>query len=190
MNPTLLKGKKVVGTEGYMLGEIDGLDIDLTTWKVDAFYVILSDQAIVDLGLKKTFQHRIIVCLPIHLIKSVGDIVILKESIKNAEDVAEKGVTAVSTKLEGKKVVGAKGYSVGDVEGFDVDLDAWQVTGLQVSLTDGAAQELGFKRPFLSKVVVIIPSKIVSLVGNFITLGKDIENLESLVECIRNCKRQ
>lgn len=187
MNPTFLKGKKVVGTEGYMLGEVDSLDIDLTTWQADAFYVSLSDEAIVDLGFKKTFQHKVIVCLPTQLIKSVGDIVILKESIKNAEDVAEKGVGTISTKLEGKKVVGSNGYLVGDFEGLDIDVDSWQVTGLQVSLADGVATELGFKRPFLSKVVVIIPSRIVRLIGNFITLDKDIKNLESLVECIRNC---
>ena len=66
----------------------------------------------------------------------------------------------------------------------------WQVTGLQVGLTDDAATELGFKRLFLSKVVVIIPSTIVSLVGNFITLDEDIENLESLVECIKSCQKQ
>jgi hypothetical protein len=57
-------------------------------------------------------------------------------------------------------------------------------------LTDDAATELGFKRPFLSKVVIIIPSKIVSLVGNFITLDEAIEDLESLAECIRSCQKQ
>jgi hypothetical protein len=61
---------------------------------------------------------------------------------------------------------------------------------LQVGLTDDAATELGFKRPFLSKVVIIVPSKIVSQVGNFITLSEEIENLESLVECIRSCQKQ
>jgi len=92
--------------------------------------------------------------------------------------------------LNGKKVIGAKGYVVGEVEGFDVEFSSWQVTGLQVGLTDDAATELGFKRHFLSKVVIIIPSKLVSLVGNFISLDETIKNLESLVECIRSCQKQ
>ena len=95
-----------------------------------------------------------------------------------------------STKIKGKKVIGAKGYVLREVEGFDVELSNWQVTGLQVGLTDDAATELGFNRPFLSKVVIIIPSKLVSLVGNFISLDKTIENLESFVECIRSCQKQ
>jgi len=44
MNPNLLKGKKVVGSEGYILGEFDGLYFDITTWKATAFYVGLSDE--------------------------------------------------------------------------------------------------------------------------------------------------
>jgi sporulation protein YlmC with PRC-barrel domain len=45
----MLNGKKVVGTEGNILGEVDGIDIDLSVWKTTAFYVILSDEATVNL---------------------------------------------------------------------------------------------------------------------------------------------
>ena len=97
---------------------------------------------------------------------------------------------ASSTKLKGKKVIGAKGYVIGEVEGLDLDISNWRVKGLQVGLTDDATTELGFKRPFLSKVVIVIPSKIVGIVGNFITLDETIENLEALTECIKSCQKQ
>lgn len=190
MNPTILDGKKVVGTEGYILGEVDGIDIDLNTWQANAFYISLSDEATAELRFKKPFFSKITVCLPTQLVKAVGDVITLKEPIRNLKDIEKRGILVSSTKLKGKKVFGAKGYVVGEVEGFDVDFSNWQVTGLQVGLTDDAATELGFKRPFLSKVVIIVPSKIVSLVGNFITLDEAVENLESLVECIRSCQRQ
>ena len=190
MDPNLLEGKKVVGTEGYILGEVDGLDIDLNTWQANAFYVSLSDEATAELGLKKQFLRKITVCLPTQIIKAVGDIITLKEPIRSLDDVEKKGILVISPKLKDKKVIGAKGYVIGEVEGFDVDINNWEVTGLQVGLTDDAAIELGFKTPFLSKVVVIIPSKTVSLIGNFVTLDEDIENLESLVECIKSCQKQ
>ena len=190
MNPSILDGKKVVGSEGYILGEVDGIDIDVNSWQANAFYVNLSDEATSELRLKKPFLSKITVCLPTQLVKAVGEVITLKEPIRNLEDIAERGILASSTKLKGKKVIGTKGYIIGEVEGLDVKLSNWQVTGLQVGLTDDAATELGFKRPFLSKVVVIVPSKIVSQVGNFITLSKEIENLESLVECIRSCQKQ
>ena len=136
------------------------------------------------------FLSKIRVSLPTNFVKAVGEVITLKEPIRNLEDILKRGILVRSTKIKGKKVIGAKGYVLREVEGFDVELSNWQVTGLQVGLTDDAATELGFNRPFLSKVVIIIPSKLVSIVGNFISLDKTIENLESFVECIRSCQKQ
>jgi sporulation protein YlmC with PRC-barrel domain len=190
VNPNLLKGKKVIGTEGYVLGEFDDLDINLNTWQANAFCVSLGDDATAELGFKKPFLRKITVCLPTQLVKNVGDVITLQEPIRNLEDIAKRGILVNPTRLEGKKVVGAKGYVLGEVEGVDLELNNWQVTGLQVGLTDDAATKLGFKNPFLSKVVVLIPSKVISLIGNFIILNKSVEKLESLVECIRSCQKQ
>jgi sporulation protein YlmC with PRC-barrel domain len=190
MNPTILDGKKVVGSEGYILGEVDGIDVDLNTWQANAFYVNLSDEAIPELKFEKPFLSKVTICLPTQLVKAVGEVLTLKKPIRNLEDIKKRGFFAGFTKLRGKKVIGARGYVIGEVEGLDLDLSNWQVTGLQVGLTGDATTELGFKRPFLSKVVVIIPSSIVTLVGNFVTLDETIENLESLAECIRSCQKQ
>lgn len=190
MNPSILDGKKVVGSDGYILGEVDGVDIDLNSWRATAIYVSLSDEAATEFDLKKTFLSKVTVCLPIEFVKAIGDVITLKEPIRNLEDIAERETLVNPIKLKGKRVIGAKGYIVGEIEGLDLDLSNWQVTGLQVGLTDDAAKELGFKRPILSKVVIIIPSKVVSLIGNFITLDEAIKNLESLVECIKSCQKQ
>ena len=190
MNPSLLDGKSVVGTEGYILGEVDGVDIDINTWRASTFFVSLSDEAISELGFKKPFIGKVTMCLPTKLVKAVGEVITLKEPVRNLKNIAEKEISVNPTKFKGKKIIGANGYVIGEVEGLDVDPSNWQITGLQVGLTDNAATELGFRRPFLSKVVIIIPSKIVSLVGNFINIDKSIENLESLVECIQSCQKQ
>ena len=189
MNPNLLKGKTVVGTEGYILGEMHGIDIDLSAWKASAFYVALSDEATSELNLRKPFLHKIIICLPTQLIQSAGDVITLKEPIRNLKDASEKQIFVNSTKLEGKKVVSVNGYVVGDVEGLDLELNNWQITGLQVGLTENASTELGFKHPFISKVVVIIPTSVIKETGNVIILDKSIENLKSLVECIKSCQK-
>ena len=191
MNPTLLDGKKVVGSEGYILGEVDGVDVDSNSWQANAFYVSSSfvDRQTVIL-LKKPFLSKITVCLSTKLVKAVGDVITLKIPIRNLKDISESEDLASSTKLKGKKVIGAKGYVIGEVEGLDLDISNWRVKGLQVGLTDDATTELGFKRPFLSKVVIVIPSKIVGIVGNFITLDETIENLEALTECIKSCQKQ
>lgn len=189
MNPNLLRGKRVVGNDGYILGEIDDLHVNLSTWVATAFYINLSDDAVAELDFKKSFMHKIVICLPTDLIKTVGDVVTLNEPVRNLKDIAEKVMQPDPSQINGKKIVSQKGNVVGEVEGLDVDAANWQVTGLQVSLTDDAATEIGFKRPFISKVVVLIPTSAVNSVGNFVTLDKSVENLKSLVECIRSCQQ-
>lgn len=190
MNPVLLKGKKVIGNEGYILGEMSDLHVDFDLWQATAFYVILSDEATAELNFKKPFLRKVMVCLPTEIIKVVGDVITLSAPVRNLKDIAEKEVQVKTVKIEGKKVVNTKGYVVGDVEALDVDVGDWKVTGLQVGLTDDAATELGFKRPVLSKVAVIIPTSAIGSIENFVTLDKTMENLKSLVDCIRSCQIQ
>ena len=88
MNPNLLKGKKVVGTEGYILGEVDDLDVDSNIWQAAAFYVSLSEEATAELDFKKPFLRKIVICLPTQLIKAVGDVITLTEPIRNLKDIS------------------------------------------------------------------------------------------------------
>ena len=96
MNPNLLKGKKVVGTEGYILGEMDGLDFDLETWQANAFYVTLSSEAIAELKFEKTFRRKIVICLPTELIEAIGDVITLSAPVRNLKDIAEKEIDSQS----------------------------------------------------------------------------------------------
>ena len=85
-------------------------------------------------------------------------------------------------KLIGKKVICASGVIVGDVEGVDLDVTTWIITGLQVGLTNDAALEAGFKRPVLSQIVVEIPPTLVAGVGDVVTLTAKVQNLKDLVD--------
>ena len=87
-----------------------------------------------------------------------------------------------ATKLAGKKVVSAKGETLGEVNGVDVDLTNWQASGLYVSLTDDATTELGFKKPFMSNVVICLPTNVVSSVGDVITLNEAVKDLKDVIE--------
>ena len=84
-------------------------------------------------------------------------------------------------KLIGKRVICASGVIVGEVEGVDLDVTAWSITGLQVGLTNEAALEAGFKRPVLSQIVVMIPPPLVAGVGDVVTLTAKVQNLKDLI---------
>lgn len=85
--------------------------------------------------------------------------------------------------LLGKSVVADDARLVGAVTGVEVELmPTWEITHLHVSLTEEATRELGYKKPFLGSVEVILPISIVKAVGDLISLDKKIDDLKDLVE--------
>ena len=85
--------------------------------------------------------------------------------------------------LLGKNVVGDDARLIGNVTGVEVELlPAWQITHLHVSLTEETTRELGYKKPFLGSVEVLLPISIVKAVGDLISLDKKVTELKDLVE--------
>jgi phospholipid N-methyltransferase len=62
-------------------------------------------------------------------------------------------------------------------------MNNWQVTNFYIGLTDEATRALGFKRPFLGKVVVCLPVSIIKTIQDSAILDKTIAELRSLKEC-------
>lgn len=91
-------------------------------------------------------------------------------------------------KLKGKKVIGRKAYTLGEVDGAEVDTEKWEVTHLRVKLTDEAATELGFKKRFRSSTACM-PVTMVAAVGDIITIDKSIQELRSTTDIVE-CKEQ
>jgi sporulation protein YlmC with PRC-barrel domain len=75
-----LIGKYVICAGGFDLGEINGFEMDTDSWKVTHLHVKLSKPASEDLGFKKRFRSST-VCMPISLVASVGDNLLLNKSL-------------------------------------------------------------------------------------------------------------
>ena len=89
-------------------------------------------------------------------------------------------------KLVGMKVITAKAYIFGEVNGAEVDVDNWRITHLHVKLTDKAAIDLGFKKRFRSSTVCM-PITLINEVGEVVTIDKSLEELSRIVE-VAECK--
>jgi sporulation protein YlmC with PRC-barrel domain len=87
--------------------------------------------------------------------------------------------------LFGKKVIGAKGYSIGEIKGAAADFNQWKITHLHVKLDSNAADELGFKKRFSSSTVCL-PVSLVSAIGDVVTIGQalnELSNNPDIYEC-------
>jgi sporulation protein YlmC with PRC-barrel domain len=75
------------------------------------------------------------------------------------------------------KVITSKAYTLGEVNGFEVDTENWRVTHLRVKLTDQASTQLGFKKRFRSSTVCM-SIYLIKAVGEFVTIDKSLDELE------------
>jgi len=82
-------GKRVIGANAYLLGEVTGADVDTGKWQMTHLHVSLADDATRELGYKKPFMGSVIVCLPVELIQAVGDVVTLNKSINELRSFVE-----------------------------------------------------------------------------------------------------
>ena len=95
--------------------------------------------------------------------------------------------------LKGKKVIGAGGLMIGEIETVLIDVATWKATHLQVGLTDEVAKQLGQKtaplgisrigissKAGMKKPNLSIPIEDVEQVGDVVTVKSGINDLKAL----------
>jgi sporulation protein YlmC with PRC-barrel domain len=87
------------------------------------------------------------------------------------------------SRLFWKKAYTSDAVLLGEVESAELDMKTWQVTNFYIGLTDEATAKLGFKRPFLGKVVVCLPVSNVKTIQDTAVLNTTMEELRNLKEC-------
>jgi len=87
------------------------------------------------------------------------------------------------TRLFWKKAFTSDGVLLGEVESAEVDMNTWQMMNFYVGLTDEATKKMGFKRPFLGKVVVCLPVSLVKTFEDTAVLNKTMLELRELKQC-------
>jgi sporulation protein YlmC with PRC-barrel domain len=87
------------------------------------------------------------------------------------------------SRLFWKKAFTSDAFLLGEVESAELDMNTWQITNFYVGLTDEATKMLGFKRPFLGKIIVCLPVSAIKSIKDTAILNKTIEELRSLKEC-------
>jgi len=84
-----LVGKRVIGANAYVLGEVTGADVDTEKWQITHLHVSLAEEATRELGFRKPFLGSVVVCLPVDLIQATGDVISLNKSIKELRNLVQ-----------------------------------------------------------------------------------------------------
>ena len=87
------------------------------------------------------------------------------------------------TRIFWRNAYTSDGLLFGEVHSAELDTSNWKIINLFVSLSEEASSKLGFKHPFLGKVIVCLPVSTVESISDKITLNKSIEELKNIKQC-------
>ena len=87
------------------------------------------------------------------------------------------------TKLFWKPAYTSDNILLGEVHSAELDMSNWQIINLFIQLSEEATRKLGFKHPYLGKVVVCLPVSAVESISDKAVLNKTLEELRTLRQC-------
>ena len=83
-----MKGKQVITTDAFYVGEISEAKID-EDWRITHILVKLTKEATKGIGFKKPLLGHVTICLPINYVKGVKDVITLNLSRAELEKIPE-----------------------------------------------------------------------------------------------------
>jgi sporulation protein YlmC with PRC-barrel domain len=76
-----LRDKTVIGADGHVVGEVSALFLDVSTWAIASLRVKLRREVAERLGASHSVFRAGTVDIPIHMVQSVGDAVVLSAAV-------------------------------------------------------------------------------------------------------------
>ena len=83
-----LKGKQVITTDAFYVGEISEAKMD-EDWRITHILVRLTKEATKGIGFKKPLLGHVTICLPVNYVKGVKDVITLNLSRAELEKIPE-----------------------------------------------------------------------------------------------------
>lgn len=72
-----LRGRTIIGADGQVIGEVAALFLDSETWRVESLQVKLDRVVAERIGASHNIFHAGTLELPVRLVQSVGDTIVL-----------------------------------------------------------------------------------------------------------------
>jgi len=89
MKVGILNGKKVVTSDGRVLGEVEDTEISVEDWTVTHVHVSLVNEVSEQFHFEKPFLGSVTVCLPVNTVEAVGEVIVLAKSLEDLREMKE-----------------------------------------------------------------------------------------------------
>jgi sporulation protein YlmC with PRC-barrel domain len=104
-----LRGRTVIAADGQVVGEVTALFLDSEAWRVESLQVELGKDIADQLGAERGMFHAGTLEIPVRLVQSVGDTVVLSVPVD--------GLRGVQSKHSGREAKGVAPRQQSDHQG-------------------------------------------------------------------------
>jgi sporulation protein YlmC with PRC-barrel domain len=91
-----LRGRTVIAADGQAIGEVAALFLDSDAWRVESLQVKLRNEVADQLGAARGMFHAGTVEIPIRMVQSVGDAVILSVGAHELREILSVSAGTIS----------------------------------------------------------------------------------------------
>jgi sporulation protein YlmC with PRC-barrel domain len=91
-----LGGRTIIGADGQVIGEITGLFLDSDSWSVESLQIKLGKDIADQIGADRSIFHAGALEIPIRMIQSVGDTVVLSVPVDGLREALPSGQSAAN----------------------------------------------------------------------------------------------
>ena len=92
-----IRGRTVIAADGQVIGEIDALFLDSDAWRVESLQVTLRKDTADQLGAHRSVFRAGALEIPVSMVQSLGDTVVLSVPIDGLRSVLQTSVEQEST---------------------------------------------------------------------------------------------
>ncbi len=178
-------GLEIVTADAMVIGDVEGVGVDVKTWKVPALKVGLNKGLEEPLGIKKPRFGSTTVYVKSEGVESISDMITLNRELEKVPEILMQSEKELPTagSIVNTRVVAKGGRHLGYVDNFIFAPEKeWAITSMVVKLEKAVLSDLDMKKPPLGTPSIKILSEDIKTIGDMVMLNIDIDELRDHLE--------
>jgi sporulation protein YlmC with PRC-barrel domain len=174
-------GMEVITGDARVLGNVEGVGIDIQAWKVPALKIGLRKGLEEPIGLKKMRFGSTTIFVNTDGVDSLSDMITLKPDLTATKEVILETENEIPTagSIVDTRVVARGGRHIGYVDNFVFAPEKdWTITCMMVKLEKAVLSDLGLKKPRLGTQTIKILTEDIKTMGDMVMLKIDMKELK------------
>jgi len=178
-------GLEVLSGDARVIGTVEGVGVDVTSWRVPVLKIGIKKGMEESLGIKKPRFGSTTIYVRTEEIESISDMITLKPELENSKEAIIEGKVDIPTagSIVGTRVIARGGKQMGFVDNFlFAPKKDWAIACMMVKMEKAVLSELKIKKPRIGTPVIKVLTEDIKTIGDMVMLKIDLQELRDYLD--------